>query len=191
MLNRARAIVLGLGAALLVGCGRAPGPGTLNDSMTQVIAPSAQTIWDITNRATAAKGDALDASMISPTDWAELEGAGVRLRNGALMLADGHHVRVAGLGQAIMGEDAAGVRGRPPRPGDPTTAKQVQAWIDADPATFAQRARRLAQSGRTIVTASHARDVRTLYEVTSALDEVCDGCHERFWGTDEPPPLPR
>jgi hypothetical protein len=21
------------------------------------------------------------------------------------------------------------------------------------------------------------------------MDAVCDGCHEKFWGTDEPPPF--
>jgi len=36
--------------------------------------------------------------------------------------------------------------------------------------------------------AAKTRDIKTVYRVSSGLDEVCDGCHKPFWGTDDPPP---
>ncbi len=39
--------------------------------------------------------------------------------------------------------------------------------------------------------AAKTKDVQTVYRVSSGLDGVCDGCHEKFWGTDENPPYPK
>ncbi len=39
--------------------------------------------------------------------------------------------------------------------------------------------------------AAVTKDAVLLHKVASGLDDVCDGCHEPFWGTDEPPPFPR
>ena len=102
---------------LLCGCGgKAP---TINESMTKVVQPQAEIIWNVTSRAFNAKGDGLDGSKITAADWAAL-----------------------------------------------------------------------ADAGDKVVKSSATHDAALLYSVSANLDEVCDGCHQPFWGTDEPPPFP-
>ncbi len=192
MSKQAGAILLAWGLLALWGCGpkaAAPTP-TVNESMTQVMAPNAQTIWDITSGAFNDKGDGLAASKISAKDWADLEVAGRQLRDRAQLLAEAHRVTVVGPGEVIMGEHAAGAPSPIGHEWDAASAKQVQAMIDAKPALFAQRAKVLADAGATTIKAAQAKDAAMLYGVSSNLDEVCDGCHQKFWGTDEPPPFP-
>ena len=188
MLNRVAVAAL---AGLLLTAGCQKPPPTVNASMTQVVAPQAQTIWDITSAAYNAKGDGLDPSRISPADWIKLEKAGQQLRDRALVLSKAPHVTAVGRGETIMGEDASGAPGKLGPAWDAASARKVQAFIDANPTLFAERARTLAEAGDTIVKAAPTKDIQAVYKVASGLDEVCDGCHKTFWGTDEPPPFPR
>ena len=188
MLKKVGAALLASGV-LLSGCG--PKPPTVNASMTQVVAPQAQTIWDITNAALTAKGDTLDPAKISPAEWVKLENAGRTLQERALVLAKAKHVTVVAPGETIMGEDASGAPSKMGHTWDAATSKQVQAFINANPVLFAQRAQILADNAEIVMKAAKAKDVGPLYKVSSGLDEVCDGCHEKFWGTDEAPPFPR
>ena len=190
MSMRAGAILLASGAALLCGCGPKTPTRTVNESMTKVMSPQAQTIWDITSGAFNAKGDGLEAPKISPAQWAQLERAGQLVKDWARLLADTPHVTAAAADQAILGAYAA-PPGAVKQTWDAANARQVQALIDANPALFSKRAKLLAEAGDTLVKASRAKDVQSLYRVSSGLDEVCDGCHQRFWGTDDPPPFPR
>jgi hypothetical protein len=189
MLKRARPIVLVVGLALLAGCSAKPPAPTVHESMTQVISPTALTIWGVTNAAYNDRGDGLDPSKLSQADWTQLASEGAKLRDGALVLARGGPIVVATEGQAIMGDNDAGIPSPHGQAYDTANAKKVQAWIDEKPALFTERAKILAQSGETIIKASQTKDIKSLVEVTSNLDEVCDGCHQRFWGTDEPPPF--
>ena len=189
------------GLLLLAACDRkaatAPTPPTapptpsINASMTKVMAVEAQTIWDITSRAFNARGDGLEASKISPQDWAALAQAGQRLRDRALLLAKAGPLTVAGSGETVMGADAVGQPSPIGHAWDAASVAQIQARIDANPPLFAQHAQTLAQAGDSLVKASQTQDVKTLHQVSSGLDEVCDGCHQPFWGTDEPPPFPK
>jgi len=191
-MSRAIAVAaLALAVLLAVGCSPKPPPPTVNASMTQVMAPQTQTIWDITSHAFNARGDGLDAAKISPADWAKLEEAGRQLRDRALLLANAPHVIAAAPGETIMGADAVGAPSKIGNTWDAASARQVQAMIDANPKLFAERARILADAGGTVVKASKTQDVGPLYKVSSGMDEVCDGCHQKFWGTDEPPPYPK
>jgi hypothetical protein len=179
-----------LSVLLLAGCGpKSPAP-TVNASMTQVMAPHAQTVWDATSRAFNARGDGLDGAKLSAQDWAEIGKAGAAMRDRALVLAAARRLTVTAPGERIMGEEAAPA-GTTKKTWDAANAKQIQALIDKNPALFAQHARQLAFAGDTLVRASRTRDVHALYSVSSNLDEVCDGCHQPFWGTDEPPPFPK
>ncbi len=189
MLKRVGVIALASGMLLAAGCGpKAPTP-TVNESMTHVMSPQAQTIWDITSHAFNERGDGLVASKISPDQWTQLGNAGRQMRDRALVLAKARRITVAAPEETIMGQDAShpGVK----HTWDAASPKQVQALIDANPALFAQRARILAEAGDTVLKASRTKDVRPLYKVSSGLDDVCDGCHQKFWGTDEPPPFPQ
>ena len=191
MFKTVAAAVLASCLLLAAGCSPRPPAPSVNASMTQVVAPQAQTIWDIANRAYNDRGDGLAASRISAADWIALGKAGRQLRDRALVLSKASHITAADPGETIMGQDASGASGQLGQTWDAASARKVQAMIDANPALFAQRARILAQAGDTVLKASKTRDVRPLYAVASSLDEVCDGCHKPFWGTDEPPPFPK
>ena len=171
---------------LAAGCAKQKTP-TVNDSMTKVMQPEAQTIWDISSRAFNAKGDGLDPALFKPTDWVKLAKAGRKLRDRAHLLANEPDVRVTTFGETIMGENSShsGVRGE----WDAASPTQVKAYIDANPKLFAEKARVLEKAGQDLLTAAHSYDAKGVYAVSSNLDEVCDGCHEKFWGTDEPPPF--
>ena len=187
MLKKICVATLALAALLAAGCSKPP---TVNANMTKVMAPNTQTIWDISSRAFNAKGDGLDETKISAADWAKLEDAGVQLRNRALILAKAKHVKSAARGETILGEDAVGAPSPIGHDWDAASAKRVQDMIDANPALFSQRAMILADAADTVVQASRAKDAEAIYQVSANMDEVCDGCHMKFWGTDEPPPFP-
>jgi len=187
MLKRVAFTVLASGVVLAAGCSQKPTP-TINASMTHVMEPQAQTVWDVTSRAYNDKGDGLEPSKISAADWTQLEDAGRRLRDRARVLAKARKIVVAAPGETLLGQSAA-PPGATKQTWDAASPTQIQALIDANPALFAQRAHVLEEAGDTIVKAARAKDARTLYEVSSNLDEVCDGCHKPFWGTDEPPPV--
>jgi hypothetical protein len=190
MLKSVGLAALAAGALSLSGCGPKPPPTpSVHASMAEIIEPQAQTIWDITSTAYNAKGDGLDASKLTEADWAKLDAAAAALRDRARLLAKTPRVTAAGPDETIMGQDASHAGSK--RTWDAASAKQVQALIDSNPNLFADRARVLAMAGDSIVRASKTRDVRTLYDVSSGLDEVCDGCHVKFWGTDENPPFPK
>ena len=175
---------------LLAGCAKEKTP-TINNSMTHVMQPEAQTIWDITSRAFNAKGDGLDPTLIKPTDWIKLAKAGRKMRDRAHLLAVADHNTVTTFGETIMGEQGSGmVSVRPEVSHTAASVKQIQTWIDANPTLFAKRAKILEDSGTKLLNAAHTYDVKAVYEVSAGLDEVCDGCHEKFWGTDEPPKFP-
>ena len=157
---------------------------TVNDSMTHVMSVHAQTIWDISSAAFNEKGDGLVAKKITPSGWAKLEESGRMLKERALLMAKAERMIVAGKGEHILGEEAANGG-----PHDAASVKQIQAMIDKDPKQFVKRAMTLARAGEDLEKAAKARNVRGVYKVSSNLDEVCDGCHEPFWGTDEPPKL--
>lgn len=177
-------------AALLFGCGAKSSAPTINASMTGVMEPQAQAAWDVASNAYNEKGDGLVAAKISAADWQVVAKAGQQIRDRALILANAEHVIVAGPDEAILGSQAVGIKGKIGKAWDAASAKQVQKRIDANPTLFAQHARDLADAGDTLVKAASSKDVDLFYKVTSGMDETCDGCHEPFWGTDEPPPLP-
>lgn len=189
-----------LAAGVMTGAGYAPGLAktavapakavpTVNNSMTQVMAVQAQTIWDVSSKAFNAKGDGLDARKLDAGDWKKLAEAGRRLKERATLLAQAKRVIAAGPDEHIMGEEAA--HGGVKKTWDAASAKQIQALIDAKPKLFAEHAWTLARTGATLEKAAKVRDARTVYKVSANLDEVCDGCHQPFWGTDEPPAPPK
>jgi hypothetical protein len=159
---------------------------TVNDSMTHVMAVQAQTIWDTSSKAFNAKGNGLVASKLTAQDWKNLGEAGRLMKERATYLATAKHLVVANHDEHILGEEAA--HGGPH---DAASVKQIQAWINAKPKLFSQHAWTLARNGEALEKAAKTRDIKVLYRVSAGLDDVCDGCHEPFWGTDMPPPVPK
>lgn len=184
--------VVALAILLLCSCGRkeAAAAPTINTSMTDVMEPTAQAIWDIMSQAYNARGDGLDATRISDTDWKTLASESRKLKQRAELLALADHLVVASGKEIILGAQAVGTKGAIGAAWDAVGPQQVQARIDANPALFAQKARDLANSAEQINRAANSKNAGLLYTAASGLDGVCDGCHEPFWGTDVPPPYP-
>jgi hypothetical protein len=159
---------------------------TVNDSMTHVMAVQAQTIWDISSKAFNEKGNGLVASKLTADDWKMLGEAGRQMKERATLLATAKQVVVANRDEHILGEEAA--HGGPH---DAASVKQIQGWINAKPKEFSQHAWTLVRNGEALEKAAKTRDIKTLYKVSAGLDDVCDGCHEPFWGTDMPPAPPK
>ena len=112
MSKRVGVLALAMGVLMLAGCGQQATP-TINASMTQIMQPEAQTVWDITSHAFNDKGDGLDAAKLKPTDWIKLAKAGRKLRDRSAILADNARIiQVRAQDEKILGEDAshAGVR---------------------------------------------------------------------------------
>lgn len=161
-----------LGALLLAaGCApKAPAP-TVQDSMANVVAPQAQAIWDISNRAMNDQGTP-DASKITEADWAKIAAAGQQITDRSKSLAEAKKVVVAAEGVKLQDEGGSG---------SGSNAKQVQGFIDANPAAFADHAKKLMATGETLIAASKAKDVAKLSQVSDSLDGVCEACHMQFW----------
>jgi hypothetical protein len=200
MLKDNAPILLIAGLLLLSGCDRNAGAAeaaaipptpTINDSMTKIMSVHGQTIWDISSNAFNARGDGLMSSKVSAKDWTRISEAGRQLGERASMLAQARHITVSAPDETIMGADAASQKGAIGHAWDAASAEQIQGRIDANRALFTRRAQVLAQAGNDLVKASRTKDIKTLYRVSSGMDDVCDGCHKPFWGTDDPPPFPK
>jgi hypothetical protein len=162
---------------------------TVNDSMTKVMAVHAQTIWDISSKAFNDRGDGLVAKKLNANDWKQLGEAGRGMKERGTLLAKAKRVIVATPNEQILGEDAS--KGGVKKTWDAANRVQIQALIDAKPKLFTEHAWTLVRTGADLEKASKTRDIKTVYRVSANLDEVCDGCHKPFWGTDDPPPPPK
>lgn len=161
------------GAALLlaseIAVSQAPVP-TVHEAMKDVIAPQTQVVWDVSNNLMDDDGNPV-ASRLDDAQWEQIAAASQRIRDMSLTLAMAGHVTAAAPGVKIDGE------GNP----EGTTAAQVQGFIDADRAAFAEDARVLAASADTLVAAARAKDAAKVSDVAGTLDQVCEACHQRFW----------
>ncbi len=174
----------------LAGCSKKPVAPTINASMTGVMEPQAEKIWDLVSAAYNDVGDGLVGGRISDADWQKIEAASAALRQRADAIEQAEHIYVADANEPILGSQAVGIKSSAGPAWEAVNAKIVQARIDANPALFKQKAHVLVQTAETIHQAAQTRDSALLYKAASGMDEVCDGCHEPFWGTDEPPPFP-
>ncbi len=188
---RATGAVMTAMLLLLGGCQKKPAAHTINDTMTQVMEPSAEAIWDLMSKAYNDKGDALDAAKLTEADWAKIGAESLKMKERAEELVDADHIEVTAAGVPILGSQAVGQPSPPGADWAAVDAKTVQGRIDAKPALFKEKARVLLDAADQLNKSAATKDVALLYKVGSDLDEVCDGCHEPFWGTDEPPPYPK
>ena len=58
---------------------------------------------------------------------------------------------------------------------------QIQALIDADPATFLDRARTLQDAAMMALKASDARNKDALFSALERIDKACENCHLHYW----------
>ncbi len=93
------------------------------------------------------------------------------MKDAALAVADAPVLAVAPPGTKLQDEDA---------PGN-ASARQIQAFIDANPKDFADHARALADVSNTFLRAAAGKDGQALADASSRLDEVCESCHLKYW----------
>jgi hypothetical protein len=190
-MKKAQAGLAIIGAALLLtGCNKQTASHTINDSMSQIMEPNAEAIWDTMSAAYNERGDALVSTKLDDAAWLKIEDASALMQERAEEMATAKTFVVAAENVPIMGSQAEGQKTKAGADWDPVGAKTVQARIDAKPDLFREKARALAESAKAMHRAAMTKDAVLLYKTASELDEVCDSCHEPFWGTDEPPPYP-
>jgi len=189
---RVTGVVLAAVLLALCGCQKKEAAHTINDSMTKIMEPNAETIWDTMSKAYNDKGDALDAAKLSDADWQKMADASAKLRDRAQeMIDNAKDTTVAAANEPILGSQAVGKVGPAGKDWDAVSADTIKKRIDAKPDLFAEKAKVLLDAANGMNRASTSKDAVLLHKVASGLDEVCDGCHEPFWGTDEPPPFPK
>lgn len=190
---RASGIVL---TALLVltGCQQAEKKAahTINETMALVMEPNAEAIWGMMSKAYNDKGDALDPAKLSNDDWNKIGDSSALMNERAQELIDhAKDIEVTANGVPIMGQQAVGQVGPAGKEWDAVNAKTIEGRIRANPDQFVTKARVLLDATAKLKQAAANKNIAVLYAVGSEMDEVCDGCHEPFWGTDEPPPFPK
>jgi len=166
------AFLLG-GSAMLIAAYEvhsAAAPPTLHELMKNIVAVQTQVIWDVGNQAQDLQGNP-DPSKLAAGDWSKIIDAAGKVHQVAQTLAQFEHVVVAAPGAKIEGE------GNP----DALSAQQVQAAIHARPADFRALSQALAASMEQITAAAQARDAAKVFDLSGALDQICENCHVKFW----------
>lgn len=181
-------VLIGAASLALYACAKKEAP-TINASMTGIMEPKAEKVWEIVSGAYNDVGDGLVASKISDHQWKEVADATAAMKERAQYLATAPHVVVAKANEPILGSQAVGQKGDIGKDWEAVGAATIQARIDANPDGFRKKAQALVDAADAMNRAAQTRDAALLYKVSSELDEVCDSCHEPFWGTDEPPPF--
>jgi hypothetical protein len=192
---RASGVVLAAALLILASCQKKAEEKvahTINDTMAQVMEPNAEAMWDTMSKAYNDKGDALDPSKLTEDDWKKIGDASAKMTERAQELVDNvKNIEVADDHVPIMGSQAVGQKGPAGADWDAVDAKTIHGRIAAKPDLFKQKAQILLDAVTKLNRAAQTKDVAVLYAVGSEMDEVCDGCHKPFWGTDEPPPFPK
>jgi hypothetical protein len=142
----------------------------VSDIMAIEVDPSADALWDSVGTVVTRAG----TKMNHPTtdkQWDELRVHAVVLIEAAnLLLMDGRQVAREGV-QKIEDQGT---------PGN-LSAEQSQKLIDENRSSFASFTTALRTVGEQMLKAIDAKNPDDLMEAGAALDEVCEGCHLKFW----------
>lgn len=143
--------------------------------MKGTVAPQAQILWDIGNKALDDEGNA-SAAKLTPVDWTKLAGAAQKMKDAAVSMAGAARIGIAPPGARLQDEGTPGQ----------ATSRQIQAYIDANPKDFAEHARAMAEVSDGFLKAAGSKDAKTLGEASAKLDEVCEACHVKYWYPEQP-----
>jgi cytochrome c556 len=143
--------------------------------MKGTVAPQAQLLWDVGNRALDDDGNP-SVAKLTAADWTKLAAAAQKMKAASTAMADAAKVIVAPPGTKLQDEGAPGQ----------ATSKQIQGFIDANPKDFADHARALADVSDGFLKAAASKDAKTLGDASARLDEICEACHIKYWYPDQP-----
>jgi hypothetical protein len=140
------------------------------DIMAIEIDPSADALWGAVGTVVSKSGTKNNRPT-TDKQWDELKDRAVMLIEASnLLLLDGRRVARDGV-QKIEDQGT---------PGN-LSAEQSQNLIDANRDAFASFATGLRVVGEQMLKAIDAKNPQDLMEAGAALDEVCEGCHLKFW----------
>jgi hypothetical protein len=142
----------------------------ISDIMAAEVDPSADALWESVGTVVTQSGTK-NSHPTTDKQWNELRSRAVVLIEAAnLLLVDGRRVAREGV-QKIEDQGT---------PGN-LSAEQSQKLIDDNRSSFAAFATALRTVGEQMLKAIDAKNPNDLMEAGAALDEVCEGCHLKFW----------
>ena len=186
-------------AALLTGCGPkqetqvtaqsnpapapAPAPSPLKpiagvqDVMASMIDPAADFLWESVST-TVVKGKVTEKQPRTDQEWAEVRRQAIILAEGAnLLMMDGRHVVKEGAKLEDHGTEGN------------LTAEESEQAIGKNRDTFLAFSKALRDVGASMLAAADAKNPQGIIDAGDTLDQVCEGCHLKFWYPGQKIPL--
>jgi hypothetical protein len=151
----------------------------IQDIMAGMIDPSADFLWESVSTTVTEQG-VEEKQPRTDEEWNEFRRHAIILTESAnLLLIEGRHVAREGKQLEDHGT-----------PGN-LTLEEVEQAIAKDRATFVGFSQALHDVGATLLKAADNKDVQAIMTAGETLDEVCEGCHLKFWYPGQKiPPLP-
>ena len=162
-------IVAALGVVAVSACKQdaAATPVEVRAAMQQQVNPATMAIWDIGNNAMNDAGG-IDPALMDDAKWAKLAESAGQLSAAGRALAAGERFIAASPEAAEVAEGEIAMA-------------DVQKYLDADPQGFSQMGAALADYADKLAAAASARDVKAAGDLVSGMDQVCEGCHTKYW----------
>jgi hypothetical protein len=142
---------------------------SVQELMHDMVDPAADAVWDTVGTTITAKGIE-DRQPITEAEWREVKGHTVSLIEATNLLAMQGR-RLVPAGSQVLDEGNEGV----------LTAEAGQKLLDAQHETFAKLAYALGDAGQHMLVAIEAKDPKTMLEVGTEMDGICESCHTIFW----------
>ena len=156
---------LGMGAAASLAGEPGRPQATVQELMDTRIDPAADALWDSVAFIASEKGDE-DRRPRTPAEWAAVRQKALALIKGASDLG-------------LPGRQVSALQ-TTPGPGE-LRASEIEHLIEADPTSFAKRARALGSAARTALAAIDAKDADALMNAGGVIDAACEACHVVYW----------
>jgi hypothetical protein len=149
----------------------------IQDIMAYMIDPAADFLWESVSTTVNDKGTQ-EHQPRTDAEWNEVRKHAIILTEAAnLILMDGRHV--AREGKQLEDHGTAGN----------LTAAESDAAIAADRATFESFAQALRDVGKQMLAAADNREPQKIIDAGDTMDQVCEGCHLKFWYPGQKIPL--
>lgn len=139
---------------------------SLQELMQNIVDPSADGVWNSVETVVTQSGESTHQPH-TPEEWSEVRRAAITLSESANLLLIQH--RRVGVKPFLA--EASGA----------LDSGQIQTLIDTQRAAFDGFAVALREAAFTSVSAIDARDPVSLVGAGGAIDEICEGCHLKFW----------
>jgi hypothetical protein len=149
----------------------------VQDVMASMIDPAADFLWESVST-TVTRGKTVEKQPHTDAEWAEVRRQAIILTEGAnLIMMDGRHVVKEGSKLEDHGT-----------PGN-LTAEESEKAIAENRAAFVGFSQALRDVGVEMLNAADTRNPQAMIDAGDTLDQVCEGCHLKFWYPGQKIPL--